>query len=733
MDPWLARKPLPILTQASGAVEHIPVKRTHPSIIRRVSNIFRKRPSALAISRPNMSRIYESRHLSQDSLTDEEDDIRRPSGLGSAASVSSLPPSPFAPTHPVSYPMRASSTPNLLLSYSPPHTRTPTPSFSLLSIPSETIALVFSHLSKSDLAQVVRTCRLFLSPGRVLLYTDVSLDDLPQARLEGLVALLASRRDLTDLTRTFTCETWPPFFQPTSSGTSSKSRSSTLFESPFDPELQHRNTLLTATFTLAFQRMSNLTSLILPSYDHDLLAHHTAFGLQSITFTCSTLSKEEAHELFAWLDGQTNIATLMFPKLAQDTDYGSLVESGPISMRSTSVSITTRPATSNGVSTPAAQGKKFLVAPFLVPLSTASSPSSTKTNFHSRLDSQKSRPKSALPTSPSYATFAESANSSKIPFPSSDKPEFNQLRSISGNSERQHPPHHRHSIFSLTLLPNLTHLHAPPSLVIALAFSSDHNGRGHQRPLRFVRINITSTLYSGLRPATIMSKLIGVTRCLGLYFGENVDRRSVEKVLGSAGSSLGGVRRGGDVVDDDDDVDDIDVDSRRKRRRKEFKFGEGEWKGLIELDVGFAPGGPGSDEKLHKLISSVIPRYPYLRTLRLLYLPTPSPSSSSTNPPINNNNLNISSPSGSMISPMTPTTPQQRSLNHYYPPSFHSSSSNSLTTSMRSLSKGGVENGGVVLKELSPPEKAYVRQWSKYCRDLECVVFLDGAEWVKKK
>lgn len=107
-----------------------------------------------------------------------------------------------------------------------------------------------------------------------------------------------------------------------------------------------------------------------------------------------------------------------------------------------------------------------------------------------------------------------------------------------------------------------------------------------------------------------MSKLIGVTRCLGLYFGENVDRRSVEKVLGSAGSSLGGVRRGGDVVDDDD-VDDVDVDNRRKRRRKEFKFGEGEWKGLIELDVGFAPGGPGSDEVIcfpffHKNTKSLI-------------------------------------------------------------------------------------------------------------------------------
>lgn len=88
-----------------------------------------------------------------------------------------------------------------------------------------------------------------------------------------------------------------------------------------------------------------------------------------------------------------------------------------------------------------------------------------------------------------------------------------------------------------------------------------------------------------------MSKLIGVTRCLGLYFGENVDQRSVEKVLGATGSSLGGVRQG-----PGGSVDDSDLDDNRKSNTKEFKFGEGEWKGLIELDVGFTPGGPGSDE-----------------------------------------------------------------------------------------------------------------------------------------
>lgn len=87
-----------------------------------------------------------------------------------------------------------------------------------------------------------------------------------------------------------------------------------------------------------------------------------------------------------------------------------------------------------------------------------------------------------------------------------------------------------------------------------------------------------------------MTKLVGVTRHLGLYFGESVDRRSIEKVLGAAGSSLGGER----VRENDGEKEGKEKEGLGKGTR--YKFGEGEWRGLIELDVGFVAGGPGSDE-----------------------------------------------------------------------------------------------------------------------------------------
>jgi hypothetical protein len=84
--------------------------------------------------------------------------------------------------------------------------------------------------------------------------------------------------------------------------------------------------------------------------------------------------------------------------------------------------------------------------------------------------------------------------------------------------------------------------------------------------------------------------LNGITRNLGLCFGESVDRRTVEKMLGAVGSVLGGSRC------------DTERESARGKVKEDsfaigYKFGEGEWKGLIELDVKFvAVGGPGSDE-----------------------------------------------------------------------------------------------------------------------------------------
>lgn len=85
---------------------------------------------------------------------------------------------------------------------------------------------------------------------------------------------------------------------------------------------------------------------------------------------------------------------------------------------------------------------------------------------------------------------------------------------------------------STTLLPALTALHAPPILTTLLVPT---------RHLTHVTLTIHATLYTGLRPAAIMSSLRGVTN-LGVRFRENVDRRTVEKVLGAAGAALGEVR-----------------------------------------------------------------------------------------------------------------------------------------------------------------------------------------------
>ncbi|KAF9444398.1 hypothetical protein P691DRAFT_763431 [Macrolepiota fuliginosa MF-IS2] len=843
-------KPLPTLPNMAP-IENIPRNRTGSStageIIRRVSSMFssrKKKPAGLKFAQGNISKIYESQNSSLQSLSDdEEDDIRRPSGLGSAVSISSnrsLPPSPFNPSHPqhsgpsssnTQSPFgymraRATSTPNLLRSFSlrskgsikkktkpsrgnsttshtdsqahPPVRTIVHNAVTILSIPAETIAIIFSHLPKSDVAQTGRTCRLFLHASRTVLYTHVDLGELDAVQLERFVAVLATRRDFTDLVRSFSCETWPRFFMTTISGSLSSpscSVASPASTSPYtpnyhdrDPDTQHRDTLLTATFTLAFQRMSNLTCLTLPAYDHDLLAYHTAFGLRNITFMCSSLSRGEANELFAWLDGQTNITTLLFPNLTQDYDYGLPREAQNNTSRSRSPS---RPATSSGLPTQSQnkkqsrsqnQGKKYLVAPYLVPLLPTPSPTTSSHRPPSPSPSPapkpklSPRPKTAAPSSPSYAhlTFSSSASSSgsreseslrsrsplpspssQIPFPTSDSsgsikrlstpivtpvtPSYGPLQPVTSHIININPPTHPTLPLPLTpptLLPNLTTLHGPPSLIIALSSppSPTTNGgtnapttnRTRPRPLKTITLNISSTLYTGLRPTMIVNRLVGVTRSLGLRFGETVDRRTVEKVLGAAGSALGGSRSGVDGGG-------LKREGKEGALGKGYKFGEGEWKGLIQLEIGFVVGGPGSDEALHKMISSAIPRYPYLRVLNLFYTPTPIPASASnqttltfpTLSSVSTTNLLLPSPISGPTTPAPGASPPLTPVPTIFAdPKRQSDGSVSL-----SASSGWCSGKG---KELSPPEKAYVRQWTKHCPDLERVVFLSGGEWRRK-
>jgi len=81
----------------------------------------------------------------------------------------------------------------------------------------------------------------------------------------------------------------------------------------------------------------------------------------------------------------------------------------------------------------------------------------------------------------------------------------------------------------LSLLPLLTHLHAPPTLTTILAPT---------RPLQCVTIYIRTNLDTGLRPLALMASLQGIPR-LNMRFGENVDKRSVEKVMRAAAKVLG--------------------------------------------------------------------------------------------------------------------------------------------------------------------------------------------------
>lgn len=85
-----------------------------------------------------------------------------------------------------------------------------------------------------------------------------------------------------------------------------------------------------------------------------------------------------------------------------------------------------------------------------------------------------------------------------------------------------------------------------------------------------------------------------------------MDKRSIEKVLGAAGSSLGGSRERVDM--DEREKKGWEGRSRRSAAgeiKEGFKFGRGEWKGLTELNVELTASGPGTDQ-----VRRLIGRYP---------------------------------------------------------------------------------------------------------------------------
>ncbi|KIM44235.1 hypothetical protein M413DRAFT_377484 [Hebeloma cylindrosporum] len=561
-------KPLPLIP-SPAAVENVAQKskrmRTTSAmsaslLMRRVSSIFtpRKKPHP-DLTLVNQALRRDTRRPSYSSSIDSlasDDDIRIPSGLGSAVSIlsnQSLPPSPFhphPPTEPPPFPdgeylrTRANSTPNLLRSFSlrlkgkvrrgsiaptPVHAAEsttklqselegqlpPPPSPPALlhktstNLPKEIIYLILSHLPPATVALCAVVSREFTLAASYSLYATLDIDTLSPPRLEKLVTLLVLRRDLTDLVTSFTCRQWPPFFLPNRDQN----------DIAIGHDIQQKDALLTASFTVALERMSNLISLTLPSFNFSLLSHHSAFGLRSLTFLNDMTSEEETKSLFAWLDGQTNIVSLRFPNL-QDSHANK---------RGQALSIKTNIPKHERIRAKTAPSSPHLEPFPSTSLSPFASPSSSPRSAYFCPPSSSSSARSPPPTPPSPAQFG-----------------------------------------SQTLLPNLAILHATPSIAMLLASPME---TGERRPLKSVSLNINNTLYNGLRPAALMGSFHGIHH-LALRFGEEVDRRSYEKVLGAVGAALGAPGKDADANDDDDPFPDA-------LSQKE------EWQGLRSLEVSF--------------------------------------------------------------------------------------------------------------------------------------------------
>ncbi|KAF8907009.1 hypothetical protein CPB84DRAFT_1959747 [Gymnopilus junonius] len=562
-----ATRPPPLIP--SAAVENVPQKRyrttsTSIRIISRVSSIFtpRKKAPPPDLDLLNSSLNNSSRRPSFSSSIDtieSDDDIRRPSGLGSAVSISSRRSfghsPPASPARYGSFPARdlprtrAISSPNLLRSLSwkvkkprygsiapspvsptaqelpPPLPQSPKP---VLHLPEEVIVLILSHLPKSNVRSLAAVSRIFASASRSALYGSLEFDSLSPEQAEKLVANLVSRRELTDLVTTLTCRKWPPFFL---ADVLNQNPSAIV---PTDYAMERKNALLTASFTLALERMSNLRSLTLPSFDFSLLSHHTAFGLQSLTFTTHSMTDAELKALFAWLDGQTNIIFLRFMNL-EDT---------PSSDNRKSQCIPHDDNTRIDFLAPS--------GPYLKPILTSG------------------------PLTPYSMTPSSSPHSAHFTPPSL-------------------PPSPIIGFESLTLLPNLTTLHATPALATLLTSPFAATLR---RTLRSVTLNINTTLYNGLRPAALMNSLRGILH-LSLRFSDNVDKRSIEKILGATGAALGAFSK--PVMDE--------------LSPAQGHTSEVEWLGLCSLEVSFRCRNSGREEALYKSLQGSLARYKALSSL----------------------------------------------------------------------------------------------------------------------
>ncbi|KAJ3981899.1 hypothetical protein F5890DRAFT_475444 [Lentinula detonsa] len=494
-------------------------------------------------------------------------------------------------------PTRTSSVPNLgsfIPATPPPFTlsirRKPPPRLGLRELPVEILVHVFELLPRSFVLGLAPLSKNFFQAAQMVIYGTLDLRNVSSLRQEELNTLLAGRKDLTEITQELICDqsSYPSGFPS----------------------------------ALVLAHMTHLTTLTLPCFSIDLMQHHTAFGLRSVTFLDVDLKPTEKVELFTWLDGQVNITTLNLPRLFDppppaDSNLESESEfsRSPVFLSTPSPShisshFPSPPSTFNSLFVSPQPSSTLAPPPFQIPL-----------------------PPSPGPTTPLNSNFSS------------------ELASLCASS---------------TLLPYLEVVRAPPSILQLLAPS-------RARTLIKVGININDTLVGGLRPAELVGFLKpslgqsvsydesgeaktgeddGGLEELCFNFGKDVDRRTVEKVLGATGAVLGGFALSktpeadrGSAREERDDVV-VKASTTMESKQEDYRS-----PGLQSLEIAIPWNGPRTEEMLYKTIHSILPRYRALYTLVMFLSSSSVPEQPSLSEP-HSSTINIEDSSRGMTVPL---------------------------------------------------------------------------------
>lgn len=164
------------------------------------------------------------------------------------------------------------------------------------SLPAEVVKRVLEYVPQEEVWKVGLTCRAFLAVARARTYRNINLLNASQHQVDRCINLLAQKRDLAVLVDCFACTSLP---QANTSGASSP--------------------LPSVSFAIALNNMQNITRLVLSWFDSALL-FHTTFRLRHLEFLCSTASRGDLEALSAWLTNQRTIASLSFPQLHFDEE-----------------------------------------------------------------------------------------------------------------------------------------------------------------------------------------------------------------------------------------------------------------------------------------------------------------------------------------------------------------------------------------------------------------------------